>query len=161
MLEALRIGIQLIPGAYLEVEMLESINVFFMLSLMTWWLTFLNVDEPSSQSLEISYCWINLSLTNDSRWIIRWLWRFQLITELRIRQISPVLHIPVSWVLLSAAAHSPVVTSITRSGRGRRETVTCYISCYIISCILVRQMSLCEQEINIHSTQWLHTGGNW
>ena len=35
MLEALRIGTQLIPCAYLEVEMLESINVFFMLSLMT------------------------------------------------------------------------------------------------------------------------------
>ena len=36
MLEAPRIGTQLIPGAYPEVEMLEeSINVFFMLSLMT------------------------------------------------------------------------------------------------------------------------------
>ena len=121
MLEAMRIGIQLIPGAYLEVEMLESINVFFMLSLMTWWLTFLNVDEPSSQSLGISYCWINLSLTNDSRWIIRWLWRFQLITKLRIRQISPVLNIPVSSVLLTAAAHSPVVTAITRHWAGEES----------------------------------------
>ena len=159
MLEALRIVIQLIPGAYLEVEMLESINVFFMLSLMTWWLTFLNVDEPSSQSLGISYCWINLSLTNDSRWIIRWLWRFQLITELRIRQISQS-----SISLFPESCSQPLLTHqswhqlLAVGGGGERPLP---VTSLVTSCILVRQMSLCKQEINIHSTQWLHTGGNW